>query len=432
MGHLGIIHGITVQNLKPVVPEKIIHVVKIPVAAVNPFEIISLVPEYGTYGLQMLISFLAKDGHAGKRRQGCADCFQPAYGTGARGISIREKNAFLSQTAQARSDVSPVFPALVQKFRSHTLHDHNHDIRADSPPGRTHLPLYAAGRSLRHGRVIRRELPGQKRRRFRIRQRPVISAVIQFILEKGAEQAVKAILGHFRIITVVHGIRILDIHQPISPRDAGQQEQHHTASFPSGGNRPVPGKQEPLHSPDGQNGRRQNAAQNRNDGIGLVNIPDNLLGVNQVIHRNEIEAGFKLVPEKSFRHIFKQIGEHKQEKPCGGEPPVRLPSCFPARQNPQINGIGNKPVAHGDGKLRHKNVRRFQEGKQPEIHVAVFEKYRKQIFHRLNAERKQEERPKPPPIITNHHYRKYDSRSMPSMLHHNITVIWMSFQGNET
>ena len=26
-----------------------------------------------------------------------------------------------------------------------------------APPGRTHLPLYAAGRSLRHGRVIRRE-----------------------------------------------------------------------------------------------------------------------------------------------------------------------------------------------------------------------------------------------------------------------------------
>ena len=101
-------------------------------------------------------------------------------------------------------------------------------------PGRTHLPLYAAGRSLRHGRVIRRELPGQKRRRFRIRQRPVIGAVIQFILEKGAEQAVKAILGHFRIITVVHGIRILDIHQPISPvtqasRNSTTQPRFHPA-----------------------------------------------------------------------------------------------------------------------------------------------------------------------------------------------------------
>ncbi|HEX9625387.1 MAG TPA: hypothetical protein VGA00_00435, partial [Acidiferrobacterales bacterium] len=81
----------------------------------------------------------------------------------------------------------------------------------------------------------------------------------------------------------------------------------------------------------GQHGNRQQQRQNR---IRLADVADHLAGVDEIIHRDEIETGFEFDPEQQFGQRIEQ--QRRRHKP---EHPVAHPA-LPARRAPAVTERG--------------------------------------------------------------------------------------------
>ena len=130
-----------VNNLKTVMAEKIVHIVKIPVAAVNPFIVISLFRKNRTDIKQVFVFLAADNRHSGQRRHRQRYRFDSPHRTRTGCIGIAEKQPLAGKAAQIRRNLGHAFRLiLVQILGAHAFHQHHNHIGPVLRPIRTDMP----------------------------------------------------------------------------------------------------------------------------------------------------------------------------------------------------------------------------------------------------------------------------------------------------
>ena len=331
------LHHRTVHHGEPVPGEVGVHVVEIAVAAVNPFGVIPALAEYAPDTAQVVVALQPHDGHPRQRRTRQRERFDAPDGTGARRIDMAEIERLGSQLFQFRSQFLPIVAEFAEEFRAHALHEHNDHIRPDFLFMRRHL--IGQRRGIAHPAGIRGHQGGQRRHGIRIGARQIKIVIGKFVGKERVEQAVQPILrqlGKVPIAGIFGYIHEVDHIE----RACAQDEQccagktHEKPRRGANRGKPTPGQQR------NDSRRHSDPAQKQGHRVGLPDVSDHFIRVDEIIHGHEIETGSEFVPEQQFRDFLKQVPRREQKEKEDGKPPVP-PSAVPLpRQEQQVRQHG--------------------------------------------------------------------------------------------
>ncbi len=88
------------------------------------------------------------------------------------------------------------------------------------------------------------------------------------------------------------------------------------------------------------------------------------MGINKVIHRNEIKPGAEFVEKIVFSHPAKQQEKNIRAKNKVQEGPVSLALIDFIRNEHEIKNKGNRPIGHGHDIKKKADAVYFEQKKQ--------------------------------------------------------------------
>ena len=139
--------------------------------------------------------------------------------------------------------------------------------------------------------------------------------VVQFVVAEGGEELVRAVAGQFVLIGVAAAAarEVLTDYQN-TQGDGSNRACQADAAFRPAQQRGRGDAAHPwLQQRGGDHGDDGQRCQQRIDRVGLEDVVDHLVGVDQIVDRDEVEAHPELVPEQPFGHC----GEQHQEDAKG-------------------------------------------------------------------------------------------------------------------
>jgi hypothetical protein len=202
------------------------------------------------------------------------------------------------------------------------------------------------------------------------RHRRIEAAVVQFVAPKRRGKGHQPVADQFIGVGVLRKLHLIDVGQlPGEQREAEGQRGAGRALAPAGDGT-LAGGQKPAARPGERHGEQGDTGNQRADRVGLADIADHLVGVDQIVDGNEIEAGGKLLPEGCLGQGAKEqrkAGQKKQDQAQPALPASRLPAARPDGQ--QQPGGRQQPGEHrqieADAAQEYFRPQRWRHGIDP-------------------------------------------------------------------
>ena len=281
-----------------VVAEEIVHVVELAVTAVDEVRLVAAIVEDARQREQVLVVVLADQRIARCRRHRQRQRLQPAHRARAVGIEVVEEHAVVDQGIQVGGELLPVAER-AQVVAGQALHADQHHVemllRADVADRAGEVARVVAD----EGGVRRLQQFAQSRVGLVVGQGAVELGVVQVRGAERGEELVDAVAGQFVDIGVAGAVLHAAVDGEHRDHREHQPEQHQLAALPQPAAIVARAQAAAADEEDHQRQRHQQR-QPAPDRVGLLNVADHLGGVDQIIHRDEIEANAELVPEHQF------------------------------------------------------------------------------------------------------------------------------------
>src|SRR6266705_903884 len=295
--------------------EKSVNVVEVTVAAVGEHAGVAVAVEHAAQRKQPGVVRTAHDRLARRRRQRERQRLHAAHGAIARGIHPAEPQALARQLVQVRREAVAV-AVDAEKLCDQALDADQNDVQAAFGPAGAHLALEAVAARTEQAAAVFLERRADLRHRLGERQGGVVTVVAELVAVIRREELVDAVSGE-----VVRGVLRGEILQ------VDAEETHRRGDRARIGEerekRRTPAERLTAPAPDAPGERRRDRSrrqkqrkQDRPDRIALPYVAQHLGGVNEVVHRDEVEAREELVPEEPFRDREKEreVGEREHRE----------------------------------------------------------------------------------------------------------------------
>ncbi len=309
------------------------------------------------------------DGVAWRRRHRQRQRLQATHRAGAVGVEVIEEHALANQRVEIRRDVALAAEFLEEVGRQ-ALHADQHHIEVLLRAGVADL----AGEIARIVADVRGlgclDQLAHALERFVVRQRAVEARVVEVAAAEGREKLVDAVAGQLVDVVVVGAVLIGALERHRRDHRDQQPHQHHLAALQEAC-AGIAGAQAATADPyDHQRGQGQQAEPGAQR-IRLANVADHLGGVDQVIHRDEVEARAELAPE----HQFRSADEHQpkqQDRSEGIERPLARTRHVGARRHqPQKQHQRPGDVTENDQVIKQAHAKRVRPVQRIVRHAAA-------------------------------------------------------------
>ena len=180
--------------------------------------------------------------------------------------------------------------------------------------------------------------------------------VIEFVAVGSGEELVQAVARELVGQGVGGKVALCAVHPGEHEERRGEHRhgpQQAVAELPGGARRCAQRRQQPVaQQPHDQPRERGEHHQDPPDGVGLADVADHFARVEQVVHRDEVEARAELLPEEPFGYEQEQRAEH--QRPAEGHPHRAVPEPV-------------EDAGRCDEQVQDKGCRRIEVGGEVEV-----------------------------------------------------------------
>ena len=292
------------------------HVVEGGVAAVEEHRVVTFALEHAGDGLHIFGTVAVDNGVPGQRRERRQRAFHAAHGAVAGGVDVVEQQAFLRREPVhfrcQRVGASEAAP----EFRPEAFFQQNHDVEARAVRVTCDLPGDVVG-TAGEGGVGGREHPVQAGVGFVAGNGFVKGVVVEVARPGGREKGNRAVVGDFVDGAVFANVRRIQIDRPGQAEKQNQRagEPEKPSAHPDGFG-PHRAEQ-PSGEPHPPGADEQATGDHRRHRVGVPDVDEDLARIDEVIHRDGIEARLEFLEKEKFRRQQKDLNrpEQSHEKP---------------------------------------------------------------------------------------------------------------------
>ena len=302
--HLGLIDAALIDDAITIAAEEGVHVVEVSAPAIDEDAVVALRAQLlAQAGIAGLAADALDDGAPRGRRYRQGQRLQTAVGARTRGIEIGEHQAVLAQLVQVRGQPTGIAKT-AQILGTQALDGDQHHVELARLAGVVDHPANVLRVTADEARIGLGHFGAQLLGHRSIGQGGVELLIVQLVVTKRSEELVRAIARQLTLVGIAtQATRRVLPHQAAAQPD--QQCQHHQCidrTQPWQTRRLQRRTQRPAQRYGQADGQDRQQRQQRIDRVGLENVVDDLFGVHEVVHGNEIEAHAELVPEQPFGH----------------------------------------------------------------------------------------------------------------------------------
>ena len=347
-----------VHDVVAVARKEGLHVVEVAVAAVEILDVIALFAQQRTRGVHAGVVRPLDDTLAGAGRQREGYGFQSAHRAVARRVYAVEGESLLVKRVEYGRQAVRVAETLHERS-AHALDRNQHDVAAD-------FGSFAA-----YGvQVVARAAVNPMDEGFGLLFGfgDVELLVVEFVLDECVVEFVEPVglqLVYIDILAVLKpGV---EVQQPDGEEHGGDVrrpcDRFPAPAFQPVGEGQIAAEEIPCHDQ-----RHEDQPQrHRHDGVGLHDVADHLVGVDEVVYRNEVVAYAEFAPEEIFAESVEEDGAHVERD--DEREPYRGPVAAETLEK-ETQGERAGPIAQNGGGDLRRDAAVFVEDRVAEGHVA--------------------------------------------------------------
>ncbi len=337
-GHLVVGYAGLIDHAVAVAGEEGVHVVEVAAATVNEHAVITLRRELlAEAGKAGFAADALDDRATGGRRDRQGDGFQTPGGAGAGGVKLVEVEALLAQGIEVWRQITRIAFA-AQVLGAEAFDGDQNQVQlarlarvVDLAANAHRLAVDKAG--VRLADFITQAVGGGCLGQLRVELR-----VVQLVVPEGGKELVRPVTGKLVLVSVAARAA----REVLANDDNAQGDRGHGASQADATLGPAQqgGCSDATHAwLQRRRGNHCNDGQSRQQGIdrvGLKDVVDHLVGVDQIVDRDEVETHTELIPEQPFGHGGKQHQEHADGHGHLQHPQMPALAPEPARAQQQV------------------------------------------------------------------------------------------------
>ncbi|MNE11555.1 hypothetical protein D3C80_1043190 [compost metagenome] len=304
-------HAALVDDAVAVAAEEGVHVVEVAAPAVDEHAVVALRAELlAETGEAALAADALDDGASRGRRYRQGDGFQTAVSAGTGGIEVVEEQAVLAQLVEVGGQAAAVAEA-AEVLGRQALDGHQYHVELGRRAGVVDLPADIQRLPVIETSIGFLQFLAQERGDFRLVQRRVELLVVQLVVAEGGEELVRAVAGQFVLVGVAaEAARMLLVERGEAKATAGGKQGETDQALAQQRQFAVQGAAHQRAQGERQaDGQRGDGAEQTEHRVGLEDVVDHFLRVDQVVDGDEVETHAELVPEQPFGQGAEQHGE---------------------------------------------------------------------------------------------------------------------------